>query len=157
MSPRQYLNNRDFRRWGSAYRRSCGRRGAGKELKAPRRGFFTSQTSLPIHRLHRLPSAQSMRDGSETNVIRELTRLIKPRASLLVDLRCWRQPTYLEESPTILEQPDCNSAGAIDNRAPSSANAHRPSQRSRPAQSCWLKAFQKTCQSISAIFISFAH
>jgi hypothetical protein len=154
MSPRQYLNNRDFRRCGSACRRSCGRRGAGKGLKAPRRGFFTSQTSLPIHRLHRLPTAH-VGVGSETKVIRQLSRLLtfKPRSSLLVGLCCCRQPTYLEESPGILEQPNRDSAGTFDNRAPSSANAHRPSQRSRPARSCWLTAFQKTCQSISAIFI----
>jgi hypothetical protein len=101
MSPRQYLNNRDFRRWGSAYRRSCGRRGAGKELKAPRRGFFTSQTSLPIHRFHRVPTAHVDAGwcGSETYINRSLTRLItlKPRASLLAGLRCGPQRPYHED------------------------------------------------------------
>src|SRR6266508_2669991 len=31
--------------------------GGGKGLKAPRRGFFLSQTSLPVHRLHRVLTA----------------------------------------------------------------------------------------------------
>ena len=39
MSPRQYLNNRDFRRWGSAYRRSCEQRWR-ERIKSSETGLF---------------------------------------------------------------------------------------------------------------------